>query len=154
VTVPPVAPSGPAGNETSTTPTQPTESGPPAERHKGKVTLNYDYVIDLDSQAGDWDIENVGVAGGSAEPDLYLQFKLGVQVDIVKLTPAADYFDCANSTGRETEIDAEALFKGDAYCVETNEGRWARLIIVSKETATDGTPTVTMDVVVWEKGGA
>jgi hypothetical protein len=154
VTVPPVAPSDPAGSETSATSTQATAAGPPAERHKGKVTLNHWYGFDLDSKAGDWDIENTESTGGTNDLDLVVEGYLVAETGIARLTAAADYLDCANSTGRDTRIEIGEVFEGDIFCVETNQGRWARVNIVSRETDDNSYNTVEMDVVVWEKSGA
>lgn len=150
---PTAAPSDSAGSDTSTTPTHPPDARPPAERRKGPVTLTDGYAFDLDSRAGDWNTEQAEYVDFGENLDLRLFTLLDVHIGIVKVTPTAGYFDCANSTGRQTEIAHEDFSVGDAFCVATDEGRWARVIIASKETDSTSATRVEMDVVVWEKHG-
>jgi hypothetical protein len=150
-TAPPVAQSDSAGNDTSTSPTQPSDAGPPAVRRKGLVALTDGYAFDLDSHDGDWNIEQAKYVHFGENLDLRLFTLLDVHVGIVKVTPLAGYFDCANSTSRQNEIAHDQFSEGDAFCVETDEGRWARVVITSKETDGTYSTRVEMDVVVWEK---
>lgn len=150
-TAPPAAPSDSAGSDTSTTPTQPADAGPPAVRRKGPVALTDGYAFDLDSRDGDWNIERAEYVHFGENLDLRLFTLLDVHVGIVKVTSTAGYVDCANSTSRQTEIAHDQFSEGDAFCVETDEGRWARVIITSKGTDDTYSTRVEMDVVVWEK---
>jgi hypothetical protein len=108
-TAPPIAPSDSAGSDTSTTPTQPAAAGPPAERRKAPVALTDGYALDLDSRDGDWNIEQADYVHFGENLDLRLFTLLDVHVGIVKVTPSAGYFDCANSTNRHTEIAHDQL---------------------------------------------
>lgn len=148
---PPVAPPFSADSDTSTTSTRPAVAGAPAERRKGFIALTDGYAVDLDSRDGDWNIEQAKYVFFGENLDLRLFTLLDVHFSIVKVTPTAGYFDCANSTGRQTEIAHDNFSEGDAFCVETNESRWARVIITAKETDGTYSTRVEMDVVVWEK---
>jgi hypothetical protein len=150
-TAPAVAPSASAGNDTSTTPTQPSDAGPPAVRRKGPVALTDGYAFDLDSRVGDWNIEQAKYVHFEENLDLRLFTLLDVHVSIVKVKPSVGYFGCANSTSRQNEIAHDQFSEGDAFCVETDEGRWARIVITSKETDATYSTRVEMDIVVWEK---
>lgn len=152
-TTPPVA-SGSADSDTSPTPTHLADAGAPAKRRTGPVALTDGYAFDLDSRAGDWNTEQAEYLNFGENLDLRLFTLLDVHIGIVKVTSTADYFDCANSTGRQTEIGHDNFSEGDTFCVATDEGRWARVIITSKETDSTHSTRVEMDVVVWEKHGA
>jgi hypothetical protein len=153
-TSPPVASSDSAGSDTSIQRTHLADAGSPAERRTGPVALTDGYAFDLDSRAGDWNTEQAAYVHFAEALDLRLFTLLDVHIGIVKVTPTAGYFDCANSTGRQTEIAHDNFSEGDAFCVATDEGRWARVIITSKETDSAYSTRVEMDVVVWEKHGA
>lgn len=153
VTAPVMAPSDSADSETSIRSTQPADAGPPAERRKGPVVLTDGYAVDFDSRDTDWNITQAEYVHFGGTLDLRLFTLLDVHVGIAKVTPSAGYFDCANSTGRQTEIAHDKFSDGDAFCVETDEGRWARVVITAKETDSTYSTRVKMNVVVWEKHG-
>lgn len=151
-TAPPMGPSDSAGSEASTRWTQ-RAAGSPAERRKGQVKLTDGLAVDFDSPDADWDIEQAKYVHFEEHLDLRLFTLLDVHVGIVKVNPSADYFDCANSTGHQDEIAHDRFSEGDTFCVETDEGRWARVAITTKETDRSYSTTVKMNVVVWEKHG-
>jgi len=145
---PSIASSESAGGATSTGSTR-----APVERRKGPVVLTDGYAFDLDSRDDDWNIARAEYVYFAANLDLRLFTLLDVQVGIVKVAPSAGYFDCVESAGRQTEIAHDNFFVGDTFCVETDEGRWARVVITSKEIDNTYSTRVAMDVVVWERHG-
>lgn len=153
VTAPSMAPSDSAGSETSTRSTQRADADPPAERRKGPVVLTDGYAVDFDSRDADWNITQAKYIHFEENLDLRLFTLLNVHVRIVKVAPSAGYFDCANSAGHQIEIAHDRFSEGDAFCVETDQGRWALVVITAKETDGSYSTRVRMNVVVWEKHG-
>jgi hypothetical protein len=154
VTAPVMAPSDSADGETSTRSTQPADVGSPAERRKGPIVLTDGYAVDFDSRDADWNITQAEYVHFGEPLDLRLFTLLDVHDGIAKVTPSAGYYDCANSKGRrQAEIAYDNFSDGDAFCVATDEGRWARVVITAKETDSTYSTRVKMNVVVWEKCG-
>lgn len=133
--------------------TQRRAAGSPAERRTGRIVLTDGHAVDLDSREDDWDVARAKYIHFGKTLDLRLYTLLDVHVGIVKVAPRADYFDCAGSTGRRTEIAHDDFARGDTFCVESDEGRWARVVITSKDTDNTCSTRVKMDVLVWEKAG-
>jgi hypothetical protein len=140
-------PSGPSRTVTGP------HADPPAERRRGPVALTDGYAVDLDSRDADWDMAQAKYVHFEENLDLRLFTLLDVHVGIVRVTSSAGYFDCANATGHQIEIAHDRFSEGDAFCVETDQGRWARVVITAKETDGSYSTRVTMNVVVWEKYG-
>ena len=153
VTAPIVAPADSADSEISTRSTQSADVGSSVERRKGSVVLTDGYAVDFDSRDADWNIAQAEYVHFGESLDLRLFTLLDVHVGIVKVKPSAGYIDCANSINRQTEIGHDQFLEGDAFCVETDEGRWVRVVITSKETDATYSTRVKMNVVVWEKHG-
>jgi hypothetical protein len=153
VTASVMAPADSAGDRTSAGSPQRADGGAPAERRRGQVALTDGYAVDLDSRDADWNITQAEYVHFGERLDLRLFTLLDVHVGIVKVKPSAGYSACANSTGQQTEIAHDEFSAGDAFCVETDEGRFARVVITAKETDSTYSSRVRMDVVVWERAG-
>jgi len=153
VTTPVTAPLDSADSESSVGATQPSDVSSPAERRKGSIVLTDGYAVDLDSRDTDWNITQAEYVHFQENLDLRLFTLLDVHEAIAETTPSAGYFDCANSNDYQTEIAHDKFSEGDAFCVETDEHRWTRVVITAKEIDSTYSTRVTMNVVVWEKYG-
>jgi|tagenome__1003787_1003787.scaffolds.fasta_scaffold20933526_2 hypothetical protein len=151
LTAPVMAPSDSAESKSAAGVTQRAVVSSPAERRKGPIVLTDGYAVDLDSRDTDWNITQAEFVHFEENLDLRLFTLLDVHKAIAETTPSAGYFDCANSNDHQTEIAHDKFSEGDAFCVETDEHRWARVVITAKETDSTYSTRVTMNVVVWEK---
>lgn len=130
---------------------KPSDTTPPPTRSEGSVVLTDGHAIDLDSRDADWNISPARYVHFGEKLDLRLFTLLDVHIGIAEVAPAAGYLDCANSTGRRSEIAHDAFSAGDTFCVETDEGRWARIAVTAKQTDSSNATRVKLNVVVWER---
>ncbi|MFE2751289.1 hypothetical protein ACFXGA_04740 [Actinosynnema sp. NPDC059335] len=138
----PVATTGAGAGQTTTTTAVP--AGPTgAEFRSGRVELTAGYYIDFDSLG-----DNGGVSDkNSSKADM--QYISGLYADKIVAVGTArpSLADCRAATGLTSSIDSQAVQEGAAFCVQTSEGRWAGLVVVSVEDYKQ----VVFDLVVWDK---
>jgi len=125
------------------TTTKSTSAAPGVSRTSGDkpILLTSGHSVDLDSQEPDWGVQS-GATTGSGNDLKYSSGYLGATEEIALVTAQATLDDCVRAGYHDvigTETDA-------AYCVKTNKGAFARIVIIAKDSA-----QLTLDVVVWQK---
>ncbi|MBM7772221.1 hypothetical protein JOD54_002425 [Actinokineospora baliensis] len=109
------------------------------------ITIGTNDGYDLDSISS----EEGRTAPVGSKADIRLVGELTSAQKITAGKPASSYADCVNSPQRRGLPPAE-LKAGSAFCVETTEGRWARLAIA--DVRVEATKTeVDLNVTVWDK---
>jgi hypothetical protein len=143
---------GPVGVDTRSSGTS---VSAPSIRHQGRLTLNFGYVADLDSQAPNWGVggeqidDDLGFGGCGCEQD-----GIGSTggADIAPASGPAAYGTCEAATAYGFEFDADTTKVGTTVCVRTGEGRYANLAVTAlAHNDRGGLSSVTFQVVVWEK---
>ncbi|MGW4114478.1 hypothetical protein ACWEFJ_26695 [Actinosynnema sp. NPDC004786] len=138
----PAATTGAGAGQTTTTAAVPAGSTG-TEFRSGRVELTAGYYIDFDSRG-----DNGGVTKYDS-PKADMQYISGLFADkIVKVeTARPSLADCRAATGLNGAVESEVVQEGSAFCVQTSEGRWAGLVVVSVEDYKQ----VVFDLVVWDK---
>lgn len=112
------------------------------------VTFAKNYGIDLDSQAPNWGVGELGT-------DLRLyQHSSGLNLFVASNTVALmdkqpSYEDCANETVLRDSLDPEHVATGRRFCAQSSDGRWASITIVGLDR---GRERISLDIVVWTLG--
>ena len=112
------------------------------------VTFAKNYGIDLDSQAPNWDVGELGT-------DLQLyQHSSGLNLFVASNTVALmdkepSYEDCANETVLRDSLEPEHIAVGRRFCAQSSDGRWASVTIVGLDR---GRERISLDIVVWTLG--
>lgn len=107
------------------------------------IRLTEDYGVDLDSRDPVWIAHP---RDGESGQDLYYDASyLWAPSDIAPVTAEATFEDCQRA-GYEGNVGASGFVKDAAFCVKTNTGAHARIVIVAMESG-----QATLDIVVWQK---
>ncbi len=136
---------GQAGSTTTRSPAQTSEPGPApsftVRRESGATPLQLadGYVADLDSRAANWDVQR----GLSGDLRAYAG-ALSAGVDLSPVSGPPDYNTCRATTDYYKSINLANIDPGYTFCVRTNQGRYAHVVIRSPSIP------VTLDVTVWD----
>ncbi|GAA4614126.1 hypothetical protein [Saccharopolyspora hordei] len=161
---PPSPPAGTAApapsSAAATTSSAPTTSSsvpngsitPPVRRETGDhpIVLTDGYALDLDSTDPLWPAEE---ALKSSDEDLVnYSGDLHARNDLAPATPDATYADCVRA-GYVDTVESSSLRPGAAFCVKTDDGAYARVVVRSFRNSSDSAYRMELDITVWEQPG-
>ena len=119
----------------------------PTVKAKGELRIPQTYTVDLD----------VGQVGGGAGADLWFEAQTATRRFLTPRggaslapspQPRPSYQDCAGAKYGLPPVPVERLVEGAAFCVRTNGGRYAALIVVHPVGPSPG--TLEVSYITWE----
>jgi hypothetical protein len=118
---------------------------------QGALTMRSGQYLDLDSSEGEKGLQETFTAGADIKYDTHiLGMRSGGHMAFV--SNSATYQDCATATALVESLPSEKVEDGSAFCVETTEGRWARVTVahrrISEKPEND---QIDVDVLVWSE---
>jgi hypothetical protein len=131
-------------------------------RHCAALPLKAQSKIDLDSDAANWDARIVATSTDPYDPaDIQLTSGgLGIVVpsnpsnQLMTTTKNPDFATCTAETSVTNLIPLNEITPGNAYCVHTNDRRYARLVIGQIMRNAQGVVTgIELQVTVWGRNG-
>jgi hypothetical protein len=146
----------PAHNSDTASSSIDTDSDGPAPRRQGALDLTQGYYADLDSESGDWGVDE----WPAVEQDIYLSSGMEnltldapFQSDLAVLNGRpARYGTCANASAYVSSVGFEQLKPGTILCIRTSGGRIALALVSSTDKNPPGIPAIVhFEIAVWDR---